>query len=510
MPRLRSDKKSQLFIQALARTKGRAQLREHVDEWADERDSLAAYLPAVHRTDTGAPAFPPPHVARLFLPTLENDSIGNVAIVAPPGSAKTNSLIAACGWWLGRDPGQHIGYFSATDRQAYRRSVAIRDTLDHNGVYRSIFPEVEADKAKGWAEFEWYLRRTDTADKDASLMAAGVGSAIQGSRLDRVVFDDIASPANMATPYRREKVTEWIEKDVMTRLPPWGRGVMLQTRWAEGDPVDWARDQGWRMIYLPAIVDGQSYWPGRFPINQLSCPDGAHGYAVEPDEWDRELSDEKPCWIMRDAASGRILRQDYCIQKRFGTRYLNLVYLGIVMADESAIVKRQWWKRYRTIPAEATRGAHFVDLAHEEGKANDYTVIATVLTDGTNFYWENVRRFKAEFPEVVRMLQDIRAHRALPIVIENQANSKPLIQTLRRLVPGVIAVDLAGRSKQARLESEVHYIEAGNCYLPENAIWVSDFIEEHALFPAGAHDDQVDTTSAALLRLGQRRRLRAL
>ena len=39
-------------------------------------------------------------------------------------------------------------------------------------------------------------------------------------------------------------------------------------------------------------------------------------------------------------------------------------------------------------------------------------------------------------------------------------------------------------------------------YLPHPSIapWVNDFIEECAAFPNGAHDDQVDAMSEALLR----------
>jgi predicted phage terminase large subunit-like protein len=45
-------------------------------------------------------------------------------------------------------------------------------------------------------------------------------------------------------------------------------------------------------------------------------------------------------------------------------------------------------------------------------------------------------------------------------------------------------------------------VEAGNVYLPhpDYAPWVNDFIEECAAFPNGAHDDQVDAMTQALLR----------
>ena len=54
----------------------------------------------------------------------------------------------------------------------------------------------------------------------------------------------------------------------------------------------------------------------------------------------------------------------------------------------------------------------------------------------------------------------------------------------------------------ARAAAVSPLIEAGNIYLPHPlyAPWVNDFIEECAAFPNGAHDDQVDAMTQALLR----------
>jgi predicted phage terminase large subunit-like protein len=56
--------------------------------------------------------------------------------------------------------------------------------------------------------------------------------------------------------------------------------------------------------------------------------------------------------------------------------------------------------------------------------------------------------------------------------------------------------------KVARAMAVSPLIEAGNVYLPHPlyAPWVNDVIEECAAFPNGAHDDQVDAMTQALLR----------
>jgi predicted phage terminase large subunit-like protein len=68
-------------------------------------------------------------------------------------------------------------------------------------------------------------------------------------------------------------------------------------------------------------------------------------------------------------------------------------------------------------------------------------------------------------------------------------------------IPGIIAVNPNG-GKTARAQAISPLVEAGNVYLPhpDYAPWVKDFIEECAQFPNGAHDDQVDAMTQALLR----------
>jgi predicted phage terminase large subunit-like protein len=72
---------------------------------------------------------------------------------------------------------------------------------------------------------------------------------------------------------------------------------------------------------------------------------------------------------------------------------------------------------------------------------------------------------------------------------------------LGRELPGILPVTPEG-GKVARAAAVSPLIEAGNVYLPHPQFmpWVNDLIEECAAFPNGAHDDQVDAMTQALLR----------
>jgi predicted phage terminase large subunit-like protein len=87
-------------------------------------------------------------------------------------------------------------------------------------------------------------------------------------------------------------------------------------------------------------------------------------------------------------------------------------------------------------------------------------------------------------------------------LVEDKANGPAIIDTLRREISGIIAVEPDG-SKEARAAAVSPQVESGNVFLPApfTSPWVQGYVEEHAAFPNGANDDQVDQTTQALRRL---------
>lgn len=499
-----------LVAEGVRRTRKRRALRATVDQWQDERTSLRSYIPVVHRTDEGQPAYPPKHLLPI-IDAIENDELGNTVIVAPPGSAKTTTVIAAAAFWLGNDPAQHMGLYCNVDAQAAKRSLAIRSIVTNSTDYRAIFPDVRPSPDGKWTEREWTLDRGREDDKDSTMLAAGVGSAIiQGSRQERQFYDDIAYLKNMATTVQREKVTTWLRESAVPRLSPTGRAVAIATRWHTEDPVAWMLAQGWRLIRVKAVNEnGESYWPERWPINMLACPGDVHGVA-DPDWQATEEQVQPPCWVIRND-EGRIVKSGRCAKVTMGTRSFNLVMQGETSDEDSAIFKRAYWRYYDEEQLAGVSKAIvgiFVDMAHKEGEENDYTVISPWRFHPPNFFCEEVIRGRFTFPQLRAMLKRMvtdegSRYRYWPIVIEETTGSTPLIQTLEQEVPGVTPWAISGRSKLARAHAIEPYAEAGNFYLPKTwrdaapgrtqpPPWLFDFLEECAQFPSGEHDDQVD------------------
>jgi phage terminase large subunit-like protein len=60
-----------------------------------------------------------------------------------------------------------------------------------------------------------------------------------------------------------------------------------------------------------------------------------------------------------------------------------------------------------------------------------------------------------------------------------------------------IAINPHG-GKEARVNAVQPAIESGHVFLPEGAPWLADYIDQWCAFPAGAHDDMVDSSTLAL------------
>lgn len=143
------------------------------------------------------------------------------------------------------------------------------------------------------------------------------------------------------------------------------------------------------------------------------------------------------------------------------------------------------------------------DCAFKDLDTSDYVVGQVWGRARGSFLLLDQTRAKLDCPgtvDAVRKLSE-KWRGALAKLIEDKANGSAVIQMLSRELPGILPVNPEG-GKIARASAVSPLIEAGNVYLPhpDFAPWVRDFIEECAAFPNGAHDNQVDAMTQALLR----------
>jgi len=142
---------------------------------------------------------------------------------------------------------------------------------------------------------------------------------------------------------------------------------------------------------------------------------------------------------------------------------------------------------------------HSWDTAFKTGSENDYSVCTIWGCADNGYYLLWLWRGRVEFPALKKQMISLAEHwPPTRIVVEDKASGQSLIQelTYRTALPIIpVRVDT---DKLARAQAVTALVEAGKVFLPQNAPWLSGYVDELAAFPTGTYDDSVDSTTQAL------------
>jgi predicted phage terminase large subunit-like protein len=86
------------------------------------------------------------------------------------------------------------------------------------------------------------------------------------------------------------------------------------------------------------------------------------------------------------------------------------------------------------------------------------------------------------------------------VIIEKKASGAPLIYEMRAMgIPVQEFTPSRGNDKISRLNAVSDLFASGRVWVP-NTQWADEVVDEVASFPAGEHDDYVDSVSLAMMR----------
>lgn len=148
------------------------------------------------------------------------------------------------------------------------------------------------------------------------------------------------------------------------------------------------------------------------------------------------------------------------------------------------------------------------DCSFKDLSDSDYVVGTCWIRQGGNFYLLHLVRSRMTFSATKKAvkLYALKYPKITRILVEDKANGTAVIDDLRHTVPGLWPVEPEG-GKDSRAAACEGVWEAGNIYLPMNAPWAADFIEECCEFPKAAYDDQVDSMTQAIVYMLKRMNL---
>lgn len=245
--------------------------------------------------------------------------------------------------------------------------------------------------------------------------------------------------------------------------------VSHNTRWHEDDLAGriLASEDGpnWTVINLPALAEAND------PLGR------EEGEALCPE---------------------RYTEADLLRTKRVMGASFQALYQQRPAAEEGEIFKREWWQYYREAPKLKWIMQSW-DTAFKKGAENDYSVCTTWGCTNTGFYLLDRWKEKVDYPTLKKTAKGMAAKWCpRTILIEDKASGQSLIQDLKTGTNLPIIAVPVDSDKNTRAHAVTPTVEAGNVYLPESAPWLQDYIDEHAVFPNGSHDDEVDSTTQFL------------
>jgi predicted phage terminase large subunit-like protein len=401
--------------------------------------------------------------------------IKRLIINMPPRHTKSefaSYLLPA--WFLGKFPNKKVIQTSHTAELAVGFGRKVRNLVDQD-TYREIFPGVglqtDSKAAGRWA-----------TNKGGDYFAIGVGGAVTGKGADILIIDDPHSEQEAAqaevNPEIYDKTYEWYTSGPRQRLQPGGAIIVVMTRWSKKDltgqvlkAASQRSGEEWEVIEFPALLpSGKPLWPQFWPRSELEA-------------------------LQKELPHGKWMAQ----------------YQQNPTSESSAIVKREWWQIWEDDEAPSCEFTLMAwDTAFEKNNRADYSAMTHwgvfYKPDSTglmqaNIILLNAFRERMEFPRLKQeAIDQFKEWTPDSVIIEKKASGAPLIYEMRAMgIPVQEFTPSKGNDKISRLNAVSDIFASGRVWAP-NTHWAEEVIEEVASFPAGEHDDYVDSVSLALMR----------
>jgi predicted phage terminase large subunit-like protein len=316
---------------------------------------------------------------------------------------------------------------------------------------------------------------------------AGAGAFAQVPPADPhyLIFDDPLNAADAYSDVKRERVNELV-RSTFIRLDDKARGaiILAMQRLHADDPCGSSLrvpNHNWRVFSLAAIAEEDE----RIQVGEGRYHQRRAGEALHPE---RE--------------SLAVLQE---IKSQIGSVRFAADYQQRPLPPDGLIFKRdriQWYD----VPPVRTSSSVVVqswDTAIKSGGKNDYSACITMMRDENKLFILDVVRDRLDFPDLVKLAKSLAVkHKPNRIVIEESGLGNFFAKELERAgLPTLVERPLA--DKVTRMQAQSLKFEQQLVFLPRQAIWLADFLEELLSVPSAKHDDQVDALCQAVAYIGR-------
>ncbi len=445
------------------------------------------------------------------LQAVSEGHIKRLLITVPPGHAK--SLLVSVNfpaWQWVRNPAWRAICASYSSDLATRDSVRCRALLASDW-FRELFRPTWKF-ASDQNEKDWFAN-----DQKGFRLALGVGGKGTGFRADCLLIDDPINAKKQYSDAALQEAVFWYTQVMSTRLndPLRGAIVIVMQRLSQRDLAGFVlNSDDFVHLNLPTEHDPRSHCT-TVPLRP--------GCAA----WQDPRTEESEL-LFPQLYTPEVIAQ---AKKTLGPQGYAAQHQQRPSPAEGGIFKRWWWRFWTPtnsqtefpaitfqdedgvhhecgvtpLPLQVDELAQSWDCSFKNLQFSDFVAAVVLGRVGADVFILDQVHKKMDIVATIAAFEALHVKwpEAVAKFVEEKANGVAVIQLLQHRIPGIIPVNpLDGKVARARATAPM--VCSGNVYLPHPAYggqWVLDFIEEHANFPNGYHDDWVDALSQGLARL---------
>jgi hypothetical protein len=409
---------------------------------------------------------------------LQSPDLKRILVLWPPGHGKTTCAgVNYPTWLVGKNPNLRIIETSHTADFVTSFSREISATLQRP-EYTQIFGQLKPYRPTKWSESELLVRRRFEG-KDPTFRFKGTGEATIGPRADDIICDDIIDRKRASSAIYRESIERWFNKELMSRLEPDGRILVIGTTWHWADlHVKLSKDPEWTNPKLgglclrrPAIDENnRALWEKRWPLDILLKRKSIVGSIDFAAQWQLEPS----------PAEGA----------EFSADWLNYY---------DPQTENPLERIFRLPSVQRMRITQVWDLAISESPEAAYTVGLTLGTSMEgDIYVLNISRGHWSFPAMSKRIEaDALAWNPVEIGIESNGFQRIIAQGLRPKLLPIIEIKTT-KNKLERIRGLSANFENGRIRISKG---MDELIMEYLQFPNGETVDILDALEMGVSRI---------
>ena len=360
-----------------------------------------------------------------------------------------------------------------------------------------------------WGDRVWLQRDQNQKSKfqnnfNGQMFATSVGGTLTGIGGNFAIIDDSLKPDEIASEPAITALHNWFTNTLRSRLnnPAEDVIIIVEQRSGEFDLTGFCEDADtmlkankqtpeWTKLCIPLEADAEAVDSKtlkqvfRFPISKKNHARNL-GDVLQPGRFPPAVVN---AW--------KILRIIW-----------NTQYQGRPSPLEGNMIRKSDIMYYggknpvtgeddRDLPERFDLIVTSTDATFKDTESSDFVCVGTVGVRGPDRYVLEVVTAHLDSPATEKEINRQRlVWKARINLIEDKANGPAVIASMRKKVPGIVAVNPEG-GKVSRMYAICGEWQTHNWYVSRTAAWSGPYVQHLCKFPAVLHDDDVDMTTQA-------------